>query len=176
MSAIAYFITFSTYGTWLHGDQRGSVDHRNNVVGAPVIAADAELQRARRSVMVDPEYRLSTNDREIVLAAIRQHAEFRGWCLIAVHVRTNHVHIVVRGDEKPDKMMNEFKAYASRALNEKTPGAPKRKHWTRHGSTRWLNTEESLRRAIEYTVDEQGEPMAVHHTRADGTSDSRSVR
>jgi hypothetical protein len=28
----AYFITFHTYGTWLHGDERGSTDHSLTVV------------------------------------------------------------------------------------------------------------------------------------------------
>lgn len=38
---LAYFITFRTHGTWLHGDQRGSVDrHGRNVFGADRIALD----------------------------------------------------------------------------------------------------------------------------------------
>jgi hypothetical protein len=33
---LAYFITFRAYGTWLHGDKRGSVDRHNNRYGALV--------------------------------------------------------------------------------------------------------------------------------------------
>ena len=32
---LAYLITFRTYGTWLHGDARGSVDREHNVFGTP---------------------------------------------------------------------------------------------------------------------------------------------
>ena len=32
---IAYFISFRTYGTWLHGDERGSIDLHNNIYGNP---------------------------------------------------------------------------------------------------------------------------------------------
>jgi REP element-mobilizing transposase RayT len=164
MPALAYFITFSTYGTWIHGDERGSVDHEHSTVGEALLPASAELEHAREALMTDPEYRMEAAERETVLTAIRQHAEFRGWFLRAAHVRTNHVHLVVIGNAKPERMMTEFKAYASRAIN-RVSGDVKRKHWTRHGSTRWLHTEESVRRAIEYTVDEQGTPMAVYHAR-----------
>ncbi len=32
---LAYLITFRTYGTWLHGDIRGSVDRFTNTYGTP---------------------------------------------------------------------------------------------------------------------------------------------
>ena len=31
-----HFLTFRTYGTWLHGDARGSVDRFHNVPGEPL--------------------------------------------------------------------------------------------------------------------------------------------
>jgi hypothetical protein len=32
---LAYFIMFRSYGTWLHGDSRGSVDRLHNTYGTP---------------------------------------------------------------------------------------------------------------------------------------------
>jgi hypothetical protein len=32
---LAYFFTFRAYGTWLHGDERGSVDRFHNQYGTP---------------------------------------------------------------------------------------------------------------------------------------------
>jgi len=32
--ARAYLITFTTYGTWVHGDERGSVDREHNIPDA----------------------------------------------------------------------------------------------------------------------------------------------
>jgi hypothetical protein len=97
MTAVAYFITFTTYGTWLHGDERGSVDRNHNVAGEPLLPGDGELQRSRRAAMTGPRYQMEAAERETVLAAICQHAGFRGGSLLAAHVRTNHVHIVVVG-------------------------------------------------------------------------------
>jgi hypothetical protein len=36
--ALAYFLTFTTYGTWLPGSAKGkgSVDHEHNVHGMPL--------------------------------------------------------------------------------------------------------------------------------------------
>jgi hypothetical protein len=37
---LAYFITFHTYGTWIHGDDRGSVDRHHNLYGTPMLPPD----------------------------------------------------------------------------------------------------------------------------------------
>ena len=57
--------------------------------------------------------------------------------------------------------MNEFKSYASRALNRTGREAPDRKRWARHGSTRWLWKDEDVRQALQYVIEEQGDPMAL---------------
>jgi hypothetical protein len=54
--------------------------------------------------------------RDVVLRAVREHAGYRGWQVLAAHVRTRHVHVVVSGDVPPERMMNAFKALRSRAL------------------------------------------------------------
>ena len=41
---LAYLITIRTYGTWLHGDERQTVDrHGKNVFGTERIEANANL-------------------------------------------------------------------------------------------------------------------------------------
>jgi hypothetical protein len=37
---LAYLITFNTYGSWLHGDRRGSVDRFHNRYGTPRVGAN----------------------------------------------------------------------------------------------------------------------------------------
>ncbi|MGZ7030313.1 MAG: transposase [Terriglobales bacterium] len=96
------------------------------------------------------------------MAAIRGVCSRRGWNLWAAHVRTNHVHVVVEAEVRPEKCLNDFKVYASRALNRAGLDGPDRKRWARHGSTRWLGTDSSVQEAIRYVVFEQGEPMAVY--------------
>ena len=99
--------------------------------------------------------------RQTVLACWEERYSQRHWSLLAAHVRTNHVHIVVEADARPERVMNDLKSYASRCLNRMGLDEPARKRWARHGSTRWLSKRENVSAAIRYVVDEQGDPMAV---------------
>jgi len=110
--------------------------------------------------MLDEPYLLDQTGREVVLAALRQHCAYRGWNLLAAHVRLTHVHAIVEAEIRPERIMNEFKAYASRELNRVESG-PGRKRWARHGSTRWLWKDQDVMRAVQYVIDQQGEPMAL---------------
>jgi hypothetical protein len=69
--------------------------------------------------------------------------------------------VIVEAETRPERVMNEFKSYASRELNQSTSERPDRKRWARHGSTLWLWKDEDVWHALQYVVDEQGEPMAL---------------
>ena len=125
----------------------------------------AELLPRKRGWIQAP-YQLDVHRRELVLQAMGEACSHRGWKLFAAHVRTNHVHAVVRAGVRPEIVMNCFKSYASRALNRSGFDPPNRKRWTRHGSTRYLWKEEDISAAISYVVHEQGEPMHVLDTSA----------
>jgi REP element-mobilizing transposase RayT len=67
---------------------------------------------------------LSAEQEEMVLDAISRVCKFRGWSAHTVQFRNNDVHVVVSGDEKPEKIMVDFKAYATRAIRKhRTPNA-----------------------------------------------------
>jgi REP element-mobilizing transposase RayT len=111
--------------------------------------------------MDQPPYGLDRSRREAVLAAMRKRCADRHWNLLAAHVRTNHVHLVVETGARPERIMNDLKSYASRYLNQLGLDEPARKRWARHGSTRWLWKPQSVAAAIRYVLEEQGDPMAV---------------
>jgi REP element-mobilizing transposase RayT len=79
-----------------------------------------------------------------------------------VHVRTNHVYVVVDTPVTPEKVLNELKAYASRMLNQIGLDGRDRRRWSRHGSTRYLWKREEVEAAVVYVADRQGNPMAVY--------------
>ncbi len=158
---LAYFITFTTYGAWLHGRAPGSVDRSHKEVGTPFLPPDENRETVERHQLAEAPYLLDDGRREVVLQTIREVARHRGWTLWAVHVRSNHVHAVVTAAVKPEKVMADFKAYASRRLKERFHESADRTRWTQHGSTLYLWTEEEVAAKVEYTVNGQGEPMAV---------------
>lgn len=106
-------------------------------------------------------YHLDGFRRDAVLEAIQDVCAHRSWTLLAAHVRSNHVHTVVEAEVPPERIMNDFKAYASRHLNRMRLEEPGRKRWARHGSTRWLWKPQHVSAAIQYVVAEQGDAMSV---------------
>lgn len=82
-------MTFSTYGSWLHGDERGSVDKKHNEYRSPLVADNAALRGKERSALRNAPLILDRGDQHIVLQAILRVCETRGWFAHAVHVRSN---------------------------------------------------------------------------------------
>ena len=135
---LAYFLTFHTYGTWLHGSEKGSVDRERNTFGHAVIEPNARFEQLRRASMRQPEMLLASEQRQRVEEAIREVCKHRSWKINAINVRTNHVHVVVTGGNKPEAMLGDFKRYATRRLRESGLIDATRLVWAEHGSTRYL--------------------------------------
>ncbi len=76
---LAYLITFRTYGTWLHGDIRGSVDRFNNAYGAPQLDHDPARKGFERSLLSREPVILNAKMRGCVDAAIKETCKKRGW-------------------------------------------------------------------------------------------------
>lgn len=158
---MTYLITFTCYGTHIHGDGSGSVDRTHNLVGSRMVPENPRRASVERKVMHQPPYLLDQTRRDIVLAALAERCSEREWLLLATHIRTNHVHAVVDGEAAPERIMNDLKSYASRCLNRRGIDDPSRKRWARHGSTRWLWKRDDVVAAVRYVAEGQGQPMVV---------------
>lgn len=149
MPPLAYLITWTTYGSWLSGDERGWV-----IAGAKGIRrADGHRRDLAESMLKQEPVLLDDRQRRIAAEVIEAHCAVRHWTLWAHNVLTNHVHVVVTAAVAPEKAMGEFKAWAARRLNEQR--GKKQLWWTRHGSTRWINDESYLQNAIRYVLEGQ---------------------
>jgi REP element-mobilizing transposase RayT len=149
---LAFFLTWTTYGSWMPGDARGWTDDRG-VVCAP----NARLARAAARLMREPSVVLTFAQRDIVERAIHEHCDFRGWTLHAAICRTTHTHVVVSAAERtPDGVLGSLKARCSRQLSR---GA-KEPHtwWTRGGSMRQIYDMRALENVVTYVVECQDKP------------------
>ena len=155
---IAYFLTWTTYGTWLHGDFRGWVEKGRFDIQPP----DPVRETRDRGLMSDEVVVLEPAQRKLIEVTIGRHCEIRTWHLHAVNARTNHVHAVVSASVHPDVVMSQFKAWCSRRLSEqaglresaKTKNG--RKRWfTEHGSTKWINDDDYFENAVRYVNEGQ---------------------
>lgn len=153
---IAFFITWSCYGTWLPGDERGWTKwHKGQQIPQPFLADWCREKMTEEAIYLDDQQRM------IVNSVIAEHCGIRSWHLHAVNCRSNHCHVVVTAiGYEGEQVRDQFKAWGKRKLKEhqrRTPASdPVREHWwTRKGSVRYIFDEESLEAAIRYTLEAQ---------------------
>ena len=134
---LAYLITFRSYGTWLHG-KRGSIDRFHNTFGTPALPPDEARWRYNRSAVVQPPVKLGARQRALVEQAIRETCDIRKWPFWVINVRSNHIHTVVTASCKPERVLNAFKANATRQLREARCWDSERSPRAYGGSKRYL--------------------------------------
>lgn len=147
---IGYFLTWVTYGTWLPGDSRGWVEyHRGWQLPDPIRELEAKAR------MTEDACILTQPQRQAVERQIAETCSHRGWTLVAVNCRTNHVHVVVVADVRnPKKLRIDLKAWATRTLKKEFDGS-RNNWWAERGSIRYLNDENDLEAATLYVRDGQ---------------------
>jgi REP element-mobilizing transposase RayT len=161
---LAYFITWTCYGTWLPGDERGwNKWQKGEKIPQPLLADWCKERLAEKPIV------LSEDQRAVVENTIAKHCKLRGWKLHAVNCRSNHCHVVVSANSHAgEQVRDQFKAWCTRKLKEaeernrmeavgrKPSGIePRENWWTRKGGVRYVFDEESLEAAIRYTREAQ---------------------
>src|SRR5258708_38159011 len=92
---LAYLISFRAYGTWLHGDRRGSVERFHNRFGTPRIPPNEQWRKYNLASLKRPPVNLSSRRRPAIENAIKEACKCRGWWLVALNARTNIIPTVV---------------------------------------------------------------------------------
>jgi REP element-mobilizing transposase RayT len=152
---LAYLITWTTYGTWLHGDERGSFDQHGNYIVPDPARRDAVAEM----LVEDPVY-LTPDQRAVVDALLVEACAQLGWVLHARNVRTNHVHVVVSAAVKGEQVRSRLKSLASLRLSEHTGLAPNsgkngaRKWWTEKGNVEEVWDDRRMDSATQYVIDQ----------------------
>jgi hypothetical protein len=108
--AIGVLLTFTTYGTHVHGAETGSVS-RSHRAWAPTVPSNETWQVQARRLMAWPEFRLSPRDRALVVKCVVNACACHAWQLFCVHARTNHVHAVLQADAPADRALSEGPRY-----------------------------------------------------------------
>jgi REP element-mobilizing transposase RayT len=164
---IAYHAIFTTYGTWLPNDPRGS--YSKTIYNAE-LAALGEIKYGRQSPqpsrqqmrrfrtaaiprLARPPYYINNATRSAVAAGFTKVVQRLNLSVPACAIMNDHVHIIVmRSKYRIEYLMNQWKGAATAELGlSETP-------WTRKGWKVFLNDEEALLAAIRYV--EANPPVA----------------
>jgi REP element-mobilizing transposase RayT len=156
---LAYFISFRTCGSWLHGDLRGSIDRYNNRYRSSYIPPTPVWHHFNCQQLRVAPLTLGSRQRRSIEGAISETCEIRNWPLLALNVRTNHVHVVLSANRTSKLVLVALKANATRQLRQDGLRTHSFSPWARKGSRRNLWNERSVARAIEYVLYGQGDDL-----------------
>ena len=148
---IAFFITWTVYGTYLQGDQRGWRRRRKgHQLPQPRLAQWRGERLKYQVVLLSPEQRV------IVEEECRRHCDHRRWPLWEVSARSNHVHAVVTADGCSGKTVrDQLKANCTRALRERWIVFGERPVWTVGGDWECINNADDLEAVCAYVREAQ---------------------
>jgi len=148
---LAFFITWTVYGTFLQGDERG---WRKRQQGEQL--PQPNLARWRNQRLKHPVKLLDQAQRAAVDNEVQRLANYRSWRLWAHSVRTNHVHIVVTAaDHTGSKVRDQLKANSTRILRELWPCWQDRPVWTTGGDWKIINDAKDLEQVVFYVSEAQ---------------------
>ncbi|QDT34822.1 hypothetical protein [Thalassoglobus polymorphus] len=147
---LAFFITWTVYGTFLQGDERWWRSRGGSRPPQP------KLQQWHRDRLNHEIILLSDSQRELVASEIQRLSDFRGWKLWIANPRTNHVHVVVTAmNYSGKKVRDQMKANCTRGLREKYSEFVDRPVWSVNGDWKCINQEDDLEQAILYAGEAQ---------------------
>ena len=161
-----WFLTWTMYGNRLAGDAKGFVSNvregsgpevRHNIPGTPHDTDIPALEVYVQEQMKGPPVRIDVAQSEALLQQFFETSDIRKSFLMAVSIMSQHVHIVVGvpGDPDPERILNDFKRYASQRLNRSWTTPKSGRWWTRRGSKRKLQDDAAVLAAIKYTIDQE---------------------
>jgi REP element-mobilizing transposase RayT len=161
-----WFLTWTMYGNWLPGDDRGFVSNvregagpgvRHNKSGTEFDSKMRGLHQSAQSKLKCPPVKICSAQAEILLSQFHETAAIRGWQIYAVAIMANHCHIVVGvlGDPESETILRDLKSYGSRSLNRKWKCPASDTWWTESGSKRKLIDRQAILAAIQYVIDQE---------------------
>jgi len=166
----ALFITWTTYGTWLPGDERGHVSNtllpgggfvpKENRLGVDARKDDAFTREQAKSQQNWNSVWLTPDEAFTAVAALANAASKRNWRILRAAAMSNHVHVVVTNcpDDGP-AVRRIFKGNAHAELS--TARGKTLRWWTTGGSDRYLHDIESIEASIQYVANQHGKLAEV---------------
>ena len=111
---VGYMITWTTYGTWLQGKERGFVKDGD------VRGANPALMRSNIRNLKDETVRLNREQRAIVSKAIIEASNRFRQKILAIAIYSNHIHIVAEYVDVPISVIVGYYKNAGRVALQKS--------------------------------------------------------
>jgi len=141
---IGYMLTWTTYGTWLQGDERGWV--KNGIILPP----DKELYATNRKRLQKQPVKLSESQKRLVEETIICESQRIEQQIYAITVCSNHIHIVAKvSSQSISQVVHRYKRASTYSLQQKGFNG---RVWGKGHDKRYCFTEEDLNKKIGYVL------------------------
>jgi len=139
---VGYMVTWTTYGTWLPGDERGFVEN------GQILQGDLKTLERNKKRQKSPIVKLNRREIKLVRQVILSEAERIGHEIKALTVCTNHVHLAARPNIKSiEDIIGRYKSITTHTLWKH---GRKGRIWTIGYDKRFCFSEEELKQRIQY--------------------------
>ena len=164
-----WLLTWTTYGEWLPGDDRGFVSRVPgekdthpvpNIPGTPYPADQKEVQAAAEERMSGTPVRLTADHAKVVYESFFDLCARHDIALLAASVMANHAHVLCQSDKDGAELLQLFKGNTSHALGKSFQLTDAPRWWTKSGSKRFVKPGADLAPAIEYVQNQKGSLFA----------------
>ena len=141
---IAYMLTWTTYGTWLQGDERGYVKD------GQILEQNEILKDINQTNLKKEPVKFNAGQKKIVKDAIFQEAKRINQKIFALAVSSNHIHLIVeKNQELIETAAALYKTAARKALYK---SGLEGKIWSKGFDKRFCFNNQELNRRIEYVL------------------------
>lgn len=155
-----WHITFTTYGTRLHGDERGTVDRHHNQPSTFTLAPDPSRQATARARMSAEPVVLTPEQRRFLESTLPELCADLGLTHLVSAAAPDHIHLLVQISENTHgkRARALIKRRLTQALDQSW-SCPKRADgsswWSEGGSARAVRDEHYRINAIRYIEDQR---------------------
>ena len=139
---IGYMLTWTTYGSWLQGDERGWV--KNGTILEP----DIRLYLTNKQKLKSAPVKLNESQRRLVKEVISAESKKINHRIYALDVCSNHVHIVAESCSKSiSRIVQRYKRVSTYTLQKNGFNG---KVWTKGYDKRYCFNVKDLENVISY--------------------------
>ena len=139
---VGYMVTWTTYGSWLPGDERGYVKD------GEILAGDIKILKRNRKRQKKTAVKLDTKEKQIIKQVIIDESIRIKQKVEALVVYSNHVHLLARPHhDSIEEVTGRYKSLTTRALWK---NGRKGRIWTRGFDKRFCFTEVELEQRVDY--------------------------
>ena len=162
--------TWTTYGTWLPGDERGHVSDLvddlgkrqagETTPGLPYMPADSATRERAIKLLKHPPVYLDRKMARVVAEELVKAARKRGWRILCAALMPNHVHVVVTDCPNDGPAVRRILKGTTQAALTKHVGKAQT-WWTEGGSDRYKNDSAALDASVRYVADQLGKLVEI---------------